>query len=30
MTRPIAIFTGYLARYPLGGHLLSQYHFLAA
>ena len=29
MSRPIAIFTGYLARYPLGGHLLSQYHFLA-
>jgi hypothetical protein len=29
MSRPIAIFAGYLARYPLGGHLLSQYHFLA-
>jgi hypothetical protein len=25
----VAIFAGYLARYPLGGHLLSQYHFLA-
>jgi hypothetical protein len=29
MSRPVAIFAGYLARYPLGGHLLSQYHFLA-
>ena len=29
MSRPIAIVAGYLARYPLGGHLLSQYHFLA-
>jgi len=29
MSRPVAIVTGYLARYPLGGHLLSQYHFLA-
>jgi hypothetical protein len=29
MNRPVAIFAGYLARYPLGGHLLSQYHFLA-
>lgn len=29
MSRPIAIFAGYLARYPLGGHLLSQFHFLA-
>lgn len=28
MSRPIAIVAGYLARYPLGGHLLSQYHFL--
>ena len=29
MNRPVAIVAGYLARYPLGGHLLSQYHFLA-
>ncbi len=29
MSRPVAIVAGYLARYPLGGHLLSQYHFLA-
>jgi hypothetical protein len=29
VNRPIAIVAGYLARYPLGGHLLSQYHFLA-
>jgi hypothetical protein len=29
VSRPIAIVAGYLARYPLGGHLLSQYHFLA-
>jgi len=25
----VAIVAGYIARYPLGGHLLSQYHFLA-
>ncbi len=29
MTKPIAIVAGYLARFPLGGHLLSQLHFLA-
>jgi hypothetical protein len=29
VTKPIAIVAGYLARYPLGGHLLSQLHFLA-
>ena len=29
MTKPIAIVATYLVRYPLGGHLLSQYHFLA-
>lgn len=29
MSRPIAIVAGYLARFPLGGHLMSQIHFLA-
>jgi hypothetical protein len=26
--RPVAVVAGYLARYPLGGHMLSQMHFL--
>ena len=29
MSRPLVIVAGYLVRYPLGGHILSQLHFLA-
>jgi hypothetical protein len=29
MSRPLVIVAGYLVRYPLGGHVLSQIHFLA-
>ena len=28
MSKPVAIVAGYLVRYPLGGHVLSQLHFL--
>ncbi len=28
MTKPVAVFAGYLVRYPLGGQLLSQLHYL--
>jgi hypothetical protein len=29
VSKPIAIVAGYLVRFPLGGHLMSQIHFLA-
>jgi hypothetical protein len=28
VSKPIALVAGYLVRYPLGGHILSQLHFL--
>lgn len=28
MTKPVAIVAGYMIRYPLGGHVMSQLHFL--
>src|SRR5512143_485604 len=29
MTRPIAIYAGYLVRFPLGGHVLAELHHIA-